>query len=298
MLADSGFKVTVIADSFEPSASAAAAAMWFPYAIPPEAEEWAHQSFDRLIEIAAVRGSGVSLVDFDVLSQNPASDIPEWAERHGAVPLSPSECVPYRTGIRVNVPLMDTRIYLPWLRAQVAHRTERVPTKVGSLSDLVGYDLVVNCSGHRAASLHGAGPKMDPRRGIVIRIPNPGISRAAVFAEDPDQLMYVVPRGDDVVLGGTYEPTDDEHNCPADVGDVIMDRCRRFEPLLAGVTFNVNDLAAGIRPVAERVCLGLDHDAAPFPVVHNYGHGGSGYTVSWGCAAIVLKCIRQMFSVA
>lgn len=220
------------------------------------------------------------------------------AERHGAAPLSPSQCVSYRTGIRVNVPLMDTRIYLPWLRAQVAHRTERVPTKVGTLSDLVGYDLVVNCSGHRAASLHGAGPKMDPRRGIVIRIPNPGISRAAVFAEDPDRLMYVVPRGDDVVLGGTYEPTDDEHNWPADFGDVIMDRCRRFEPLLAGVTFNVNDLAAGIRPVAERVCLRLDHDAAPFPVVHNYGHGGSGYTVSWGCAAIVLKCVLQMFGVA
>jgi D-amino-acid oxidase len=29
------------------------------------------------------------------------------------------------------------------------------------------------------------------------------------------------------------------------------------------------------------------------PLVHNYGHGGAGFTVSWGCAEAVLQLARD-----
>ncbi|HYI07507.1 MAG TPA: FAD-dependent oxidoreductase [Thermoanaerobaculia bacterium] len=295
VLADAGFRVTVIADDFEPRASAAAAAIWFPYAIGPiaDAMRWAHHSYDRFRELASVAETGVSFIDFRVLSEKEVSEPPDWAERYGAAKLPGSDCGPYRSGFRINVPLIDTRRYLPWLRAQLERRTDRIETTIRSLSDLIGYDVIVNCSGHRAATLHGRGPAIDPRRGIVLRLPNPGISHASVFEEDAGRLMYVVPRGDDVVLGGTYEPTGDEQNLPEDIATTILDRCSRIEPRLAGIDSGKVLIAAGIRPVAAEVCLRLERGDGPSPVIHNYGHGGSGFTVSWGCAADVLKLVRQ-----
>lgn len=35
---------------------------------------------------------------------------------------------------------------------------------------------------------------------------------------------------------------------------------------------------------------------ARLPVVHNYGHGGAGVTLSWGCALDTLDLVRQALS--
>jgi D-amino-acid oxidase len=287
VLVEAGYGVTIVADDFAPRTSAAAAAIWFPYAIEPIglAMGWARQSFERYRELATIAGTGVSFVDFDVLSEDVSDRRPEWARELGATELESAGCGPYASGYRLNVPLMDTRRYLPWLRSTL--HVERVQQRVASLGELTGFDAVVNCSGHRANALDTSGPKIEPRRGIVLRLPNPGITRAVVFDEDPDRLMYVVPRGDDVVLGGTFELTADEEKLPPDVRRTIFERCMAFEPRLADVTPEMGELAVGIRPGAAEVCLRRDGN-----VVHNYGHGGSGFTVSWGCAAEVLALLR------
>jgi D-amino-acid oxidase len=40
----------------------------------------------------------------------------------------------------------------------------------------------------------------------------------------------------------------------------------------------------GLRPVSETVRLEREEVAPGKLVVHNYGHGGAGITLSWGCA--------------
>jgi D-amino-acid oxidase len=61
-------------------------------------------------------------------------------------------------------------------------------------------------------------------------------------------------------------------------------------------TFDPNALGscvAGVRPyrnVSYR--LDAETESGKF-IVHNYGHGGAGITLSWGCAAVVRNIVRQ-----
>ncbi|WP_249643973.1 hypothetical protein [Nocardia sputi] len=45
------------------------------------------------------------------------------------------------------------------------------------------------------------------------------------------------------------------------------------------------ETVVGLRPGRREVRVELDHAVLPgTPVVHNYGHGGSGITIGHGCA--------------
>jgi D-amino-acid oxidase len=48
----------------------------------------------------------------------------------------------------------------------------------------------------------------------------------------------------------------------------------------------------GLRPGRPTVRLELDLKGST-RVVHNYGHGGSGVTLGWGCAAEVVELVQQ-----
>ena len=63
----------------------------------------------------------------------------------------------------------------------------------------------------------------------------------------------------------------------------------------------------GLRPGRSSVRLEIDHlqprsrEAAgkqPLRVVHNYGHGGGGITLHWGCAAEAVELVRQLLHAA
>ncbi|MGH3436564.1 MAG: FAD-dependent oxidoreductase, partial [Sciscionella sp.] len=61
----------------------------------------------------------------------------------------------------------------------------------------------------------------------------------------------------------------------------IVARCRTVEPRLAAA--EVIETVVGLRPDRPAVRVEAESLGAAWSV-HNYGHGGSGVSLSWGCA--------------
>ena len=73
-----------------------------------------------------------------------------------------------------------------------------------------------------------------------------------------------------------------------------LQRCQELAPALVGAP--ILGEWAGLRPIREggirleRASCGV----RGVPVLYNYGHGGSGVVVSWGCAAEVVHLAHQV----
>lgn len=178
-------------------------------------------------------------------------------------------------GVSQRVPFIETPIYLPWLR-----RNLRIEQR--AIHDLASLDaeVVVNCTGLGARELCGDA-RLSPGRGVVLKTANPGIVRHTVVMEP---LTYVLTRSDDIVLGGTDDASE-AHDVPPALAAAIHARCTALEPRIPrDYTVDV-----GIRPLRDEVRLEAEGN-----VIHNYGHGGAGFTVSWGCAEEVLRLAKRI----
>ncbi len=105
----------------------------------------------------------------------------------------------------------------------------------------------------------------------------------------PNSLAYVFTRGNTLIMGGTViEGNPDPTPSPTEV-EALLARCGQMVPQLKGIAPHTT--YAGIRPCRHEVRLGLDPDKR---IVHNYGHGGSGFTICWGCAQEAAQLVQQL----
>jgi D-amino-acid oxidase len=71
----------------------------------------------------------------------------------------------------------------------------------------------------------------------------------------------------------------------------IFKRVAKVDKRLAGA--KVLREFVGLRPGREEPRLETEMLAAGCTVIHNYGHGAVGYTLSWGCALEVASLARK-----
>lgn len=290
-LAESGHDVHVLARDLPlETTSAVAAALWYPYrASPPEAvTRWAATTYEALARLATeAPESGVRMRWGTELSREPPG-VPWWRD---AVPdLRPLADPPagFAGGWRLQVPVADTSTYLPWL----AGRLEALGGTVSRawLPSLPDRGVVVNATGLASRALAGD-ESLRPVRGQVVRLAQVGIDEWLLEQTDQSALTYVVPRERDVVVGGTAE--EDVYDPAPDPGtaDRILARARQLVPQLADAA--VLGHRVGLRPARPAVRLETEsRDGST--VIHCYGHGGSGITLSWGCAEDVAARVAQL----
>ncbi len=290
-LARAGHRVRLhTADPLEATTSAVAAAIWFPYrAAPADAVlRWGATSLGVLTGLAGDPATGVRLRPGTYVHRTPEPDL-WWTPGVPDVrPATTAELPPGApAGTRCTLPVVDTGRYLPWLAAACASAGVRtVPGRVAALDEVPG-DVVVVATGLASGQLLGDDSCV-PVQGQVVRLADPGVPGWVLDDDHPEGLTYVVPRGRDVVCGGTaVEGATGTEPDPA-VEAAILRRACALVPALRGQP--VLSRAVGLRPGRPTVRLErLDVDGRP--VVACYGHGGAGVTLSWGCAADVASLV-------
>jgi len=263
--------------------SAAAAALWYPYRVGPadRVRAWGRATFQELVRLAGDPATGVVVREGVQYLRAPAQP-PDWAsDVPGFQVLADGLGALYTAAWAFAAPVVDSTAYLGWLQARLRALGGTVRTAAVSTVDeaLDGVDLAVLATGYGARLLPGD-HELRGGRGQVVRVRAPQVRRWVLDEDHPDGMVYVIPRRDDVVCGGVDLAGDGPAEADPAVAEAILRRCREVVPELAGA--DVLGHAAGVRPLRPAVRLERRGD-----VVHCYGHGGAGYTLSWGCANAV-----------
>jgi D-amino-acid oxidase len=185
-------------------------------------------------------------------------------------------------------PVIEMPLYLGWLRKRYdslgGSLRQRTIPDFNDLPDT--FDIVVNCTGLESGVLLDDS-EVYPVRGQIIRV------RSSMSEMHLDQqietLTYIVPRSEDVVLGGVAQQGNWNLDLSDEDHDSILKKCSSIIPELRDAEI-IEDLVA-LRP--GRTVVRLEKEfIGDHSVVHNYGHGGSGVTLSWGCADEVVELVN------
>ncbi|WP_369194862.1 FAD-dependent oxidoreductase [Streptomyces djakartensis] len=284
VLAERGHRVRVwTRDAVQATTSAVAGALWWPYRIEPMAlaRTWALRSLEVYEELAAGSGaSGVRMVE-GVLGDTRFDEVDGWLA--GRVPgLRAATAEEYAgTGVRARLPLIDMPAHLPWLRDRFTAAGGVVEARTVSSLGEADAPVVVNCTGLAARELV-PDPAVRAVRGQLVVVDNPGLDTWLVSSDAAGEHAYMFPQPGGLVLGGTSE--EDAWSLEPDpvTAEAIVRRCAALRPEIAGA--RVLEHRVGLRPVRDAVRLDRERLPDGRVLVHNYGHGGAGVTVAWGCA--------------
>jgi D-amino-acid oxidase len=198
------------------------------------------------------------------------------------------------------------------ISVELAHEYNSLQDMVQDAAQL-GCDAVVNCTGTGASTLCGDSTIVSAR-GVLLNYNRASCKRREFIHDATGEVMvndavlmsdeapwgtdteacYLIPRGNVLAVGGSYLE-----------GDTFTElRPEERKRLLwnawnLGIDVEKSDPVAewtGFRPVRETVRCEVDTsvgEAEGVRVVHNYGHGGSGWTVNVGAAKEVAKLLED-----
>lgn len=216
-----------------------------------------------------------------------------------------------------KAPILNTDKALAYLMALVERKGATLETR--EVKDLYangqellndfGAQVIVNATGLGSKELVGDND-VYPVRGAIRRVEN---TRRSQFRhlndaylvpaqkgpdEKPTKTVFIVPRNDDILyVGSIIQPNNWTLNLTEESPEVqqMWDRAGDFMPRLRHAGFvNHFPFAQGLRPFTKNNAKVRADEKARFPLVHNYGHGGSGWTLGIGTARCAVDIVEGL----
>jgi D-amino-acid oxidase len=295
-----GVRTRIVARDLPPrTTSSIAAAFWQPFKAEPQdlVADAGRISFNQFARLAKEHPqSGVTPRDgAAVFPHTMSADVwyhdlvPNYRRLARGDPLLPPD---YLDGYAFSTLIIETPRYMPWILQTYRELGGRIEQRNLTTLDqaTATHDLVVNCTGLGARDLC-PDPAVFPARGQLVRIPQFGLTRFWLDDDNPEGITYIVPRLTDVIVGGTFTPGDFNLAPDENTAKAILHRAARLEPRITNQP--ILEHLVGLRPCRPAIRLEAQNLPNNKTIIHNYGHGGSGVTVSWGCAHHVLRLIQQ-----
>ena len=291
-LLQQGHKVTIYADKFSPdTVSDVAAAVWYPFLTNPikKTNKWGLETYHELTKMSLIHPeSGIKIRKGREYLRK-YSEPPGWSIGiNGFRILEECELIgEYVFGWEFDSPVIQMNLYMLWLKSKLERLgCKFIKKNLIELND-IEEKIVINCVGLGARQLCDD-YNVRPIRGQVIYLKqDPVIGR---YDQQPETLTYTIPRNDVTVLGGTAQLDDWSLEIRDEDTEEILKRCASLWPELD--RNKIVGMAVGLRPSRNEVRLEIEKISNKL-VIHNYGHGGSGVTLSWGCANEVVKLLND-----
>ncbi|RDD41250.1 D-amino-acid oxidase [Trichoplax sp. H2] len=303
------YKVTIIADQFSPkTTSNAAAAVVAPFILGPETpiqlqRRWIKQTMDWLGSLYKTTDAttiGVILQHlyfcYDKMQQD--SYWKDWLLSYRKLTPKEKEMAfaddSIIDGWCCSTFTLDTDKYMHWLTNKLKNLNCRfIQKKLRDLSEVSSYDIVVNCSGIGANRLV-PDPSVVPVRGQAIRVKAPWVQHCCIYINEK-AISYILPRATTVLLGGTAQAGNWSKSIDPNDSKRIFEDCCKIIPSLKNAE-TVEEIV-DLRPSRPSVRLEIETRRTghkDMKIVHNYGHGGSGISLHWGCALDSFKLVEKL----
>ena len=296
VLRQAGYGVGIVTRELpEATTSIAAGALWSGSALQGRSRAWAAASLAHFQRLAGKANSGVTLLRMREVYDQRVPD-PWYRERLPFFQrLSKHEL---RGGLidgyLMDLPMIAPPIYLQSLLDEFLSAGGALEKRtVESLDELAGEaPLLVNCAGLGAREV-AKDETVYPIRGQTMLVDAPDIR---VGYMDNRTIDHIFPRADGVLLGGVKREGDWNRQLDPVISADIRRRCSAVEKRLAAAP--VLREFTGLRPGRHEPRLEAERLDNACAVIHNYGHGSVGYTLSWGCAEEVLQLAMQRLSLS
>ncbi|DAC42453.1 MAG TPA: FAD-binding oxidoreductase [Candidatus Poseidoniales archaeon] len=291
-LLEAGYNVRIFSQHSTPeTVSDTAAAWWYPFLVEPleKTNRWSAETFSELVRLSEEEGLSCITMRLGKEFLEQECEPPGWSNDipHFRILEEDEIASGYSFGWEIEAPVIEMHLYMPWLERRFIELGGEMTTRyVQQISELPGH-IVVNCCGLGGKELCDD-HSLEPVRGqIVYTTQDPGFGR---FDQRPESLIYTIPRRDVTVLGGTAQRGDWDENIRDEDTELILRKCETLWPELDRSM--IVGVSVGLRPSRKEVRLEAEVISGR-KVIHNYGHGGAGVTLSWGCADEVARMLSQ-----